>query len=317
MKFIKVILKLSLLVLLSSATFSMTSGYYLAMWNTEKIIVEDWNKFNNPQSTWDTIPDNYMPTYEKYGDSLKSLLRKYSDYNDQKAGYYISEFHPEFAAYTDLRPGDKLYLSTTGDVLEGIIDGYYINLDDLIGGGAVFYATLKVSKKNLLENYEVLLCSSAPGATKLNRRGVTNKDMKEEFKKYIMPQLKGLKTVGDDGNETPLKSIKDTDIKIFAGSFTGKGKDEFLVGVTVRNDFTNYTNLIYVMDSDGRIIREFAPIVKNSFYYSEIYAVVDIDNDGVLELITNDGYYEGGSYNLQKYDGRKLVVKTSGFMFGV
>ena len=57
-----------------------------------------------------------MPTYEKYGDSLKSLLRKYSDYNDQKAGYYISEFHPEFAAYTDLRPGDKLYLSTTGDV---------------------------------------------------------------------------------------------------------------------------------------------------------------------------------------------------------
>lgn len=337
MKSMATILKLSLFILLSSVSFSLTSGYYLAMWNTKKIIVEDWNRFEDNKGTWelrriidenrnnlktdqgtkDTIPEDNIPSYENYVDSLKSLLKKYSDYSEQKAGYYISEYHPEFAKYTYLRPGDKLYLSTTRGVLEGTIDGYYINLDDFIGGGTVFYATLKVPGKSLFEDYEVLLCSSRMGASKLNRRGITNKDMKEEFKKYIMPRLGGIKTVDDEGNETILKKIKDTDIKIFRGSFTRKGKDEFLAGVTIRNDFYKYTNLIYVMDSEGNIINEFEPLMKEDYYFSTIDAVVDIDNDGVYELITNDGYYEGGSYNLQKFDGQKLVVKTSGFMFGV
>jgi hypothetical protein len=297
--------------------YAEARGYYFARWNKSRIIVEDYQKINENLNTGDSIPENYMANYEKYGESLKELLKKHADYSEQKTEYYIEGFQPEFAVYTDLRPGDKLYLSTRDDLLEGKIDGYYIDLNDQIGGGAVFYATLKVQKQNMLEDYEILLCSSAPGMTKLNRRGITNKDMKNEFKNYILPQLIGLKTIGDDGTEIPLKKIKDEEIKVFQGNFTGKSDDEYLVGLTLRNDFTNFSSLIYVMDGDGNIIIEFAPLVKNNFYYSEIYAIVDINGDGVYELITNDGYYEGGAYNLQKFNGSSLEVKTSGFMFGV
>lgn len=303
-----------LILFAGTASVCIAQNFYFAQWNTKRIIVEDYRKVNENLNTGDS---NYLATYERYGESLKELLKKYSDYSDQKTEYYITGFKPEFAVYTDLRPGDKLYLSTRDDVLEGEVDGYYVNLDDQIGGGAVFYATLKVQKRNLLEDYEILLCSSSPGMTKLNRSGITNTEMKNEFKKYVLPYLKGLKTIGDDGVEIPIKKLKDEEIKIFKGNFTGKSEEEYLVGVTVRNDFTNYSSLIYVMDGDGKIINEFAPLVKNNFYYSDIYAVVDINGDGVYEVITNDGYYEGGAYNLQKFNGSSLEVKTSGFMFGV
>jgi hypothetical protein len=310
----KIKLILTGLFLITTCSLGTARGYYFAMWNTKKIIVEDYQKVNENLNSADS---NYSLAYEKYGESLKELLKKYAGYSEGQVEYYIESFKPEFAVYTDLRPGDKLFISTTIDLLEGEIDGYYINLDDQIGGGAVFYATLKVQKKNLLEDYEILLCSSSPGMTKLNRTGITNKDMKKDFKSYIMPLLKGLKTIGDDGTEIPLKNIKDEDIRIFKGNFTGKNDDEYLVGLTVRNDFTNYSSLIYVMDEDGKVINEFAPLVKNNFYFSDIYAIVDTNGDGIYELITNDGYYEGGGYNLQGFDGQKLVVKTSGFMFGV
>jgi hypothetical protein len=155
----------------------------------------------------------------------------------------------------------------------------------------------------------------------VNRKGVTNQTIIDDFKKLVMPKLKGvaISEYNDKGEPrtVPLTKISNEDIKIFEGSFTGKGKGEFLVSIRIYNDFTNFTSFIYIMDAEGKVISEFIPLAVNNFTFSMAEGVVDMNGDGVLEVITYDGYYEGGGYNLNKYNGGLWKALTTGFVFGV
>ncbi len=293
-----------------TAYFGMCKGKY--------IIIDDYYKYSaNENLSYDTTGSGY----DTYSGDFKSLLQKLGVYDEKKVEYSFDEFKPEFAAYTNFRKGDNIYVSSKSGVYPAEVSGFYINLDDMIGAGTVFYSTVNAPKGAKYEDNEIVVCSFNNNMGAINRKGVTNQQMIDQFKVYIMPKLKGVMVseYDDKGQpkNKPLTKIANEDIKMFEGNFTGKGNNEFLVSVKLQNDFTNFTSLIYVMDSEGKVISEFIPLAMNNFTFSMAEGVTDINGDGVLEIITYDGYYEGGGYNLNKNNGGLFKLLTTGFVFGV
>lgn len=281
-------------------------------WNGKKLILEDFYKYSENEKT----------DYFEYGDKMKQLVKKYDKYSEQKPDYYFAEFKEDFAPYTSLKPGRKIYISTAGGVFPVEVNGYYINLDDMIGGGAIFYAAADVPSGASFSEYEAGIGTYNTNMTKSDTNIVKDQGVLDKYKSVLMPMLKGV-TLSEYDEKTnkevkkKLENLKNEDIKIFKGSFTAAGKDEYLVSVKFYNDPTNFTNGVWIMDESGKILNEVSPLVKNNFTYSEPYRTVDFNGDGILEIITNDGYYEGGGYNLLKLKGGKFEIITTGFLFGV
>ncbi len=290
---------------------------YLGKWDGKRVIVEDNYRF----SANENIKDTTGAGYDNYCQSLKDIINKYQKLNDLKYEYFFDDFKPEFEKYTGFKKGDKINVSANNGVYSAEIAGYYINMDDIIGGGIVFYAYVNAPAGAKFEENEVMVCSQNNHLKKMNNKSVTNQQVLDKFKEYLLPKLKGINSARfDDKGEQisgPVTKLTNEEIKLFEGSFTAAGKNEFLVGVKLQNDFTNFTSLIYIMDEDGKIISEHSPLAVNNFTFGSVDAVVDINGDGILEIMTYDGYYEGGTYNLWKYNGGLFKVITSGFSFGV
>lgn len=296
---------------------SESDTVFFGRWDGKKIVIDDYYKF----SANEQVNDSTGAGYDLYGNKLKDIIKKYATYNENFPDYYFSENKPEFAEYTSFTIGEKVFISGASGVYPAQVSGYYVNLDDMIGAGTVFYAVVIPPKEMKLEENEIVAVSFNNNISAINRKGVTNKSVIDDFKGYIMPKLKGV-TVSDYDDKGQaithkLENISYADIKVFQGSFTGKDKDEFLVSVKLQNDFTNFTSLIYVMDSEGKVISEFMPLAVNNFTFGMAEGVMDINGDGQLEVITYDGYYEGGGYNMNKYNGGLWKLITTGFVFGV
>lgn len=290
---------------------------FFGRWDDKRLILEDNYKYAENEKKMEQNPESY----DLYGDKLKDIVKKYSKYDEQNPEYSFKEFKPEFAQYTTLKIGDKVYVSAKSGVYAAEVSGYYVNFDDLIGAGAVFYAELRLPHEASLENDEIVVCSFNNNMKAVTGSGVTSQDVLDKFKAYLLPKLKGVKvTVYDDkGNESikPIDKLANDDIKVFKGNFTSSGSDEYLVSVLLRNDFTNFTSAVYVMNSDGKILAELAPLAANNFTFSQPEMTVDFNGDDILEIITNDGYYEGGGYNFHKFENGKFKTLTTGFVFGV
>lgn len=290
---------------------------FFGRYDGKKIIIDDYYKF----SANEKLSDSTGYGYELYGSKLKEVIAKYATYNENFPDYYFSEYKPEFAEYTSFKIGDKIYLSGTSGVYPAEVSGYYVNMDDMVGAGTIFYAVVMPPKEMKLEENEVVVCSYNSKMSAVNGKGVTNQSVIDEFKKHIMPKLKGVTVTEYNAQSQPvtkqIEKISNEDFKVFEGSFTGSGKSEFLVSLRVYNDFTNFTSFVYVMDGEGKIISEFIPIAVNNFTFSMAEGIVDINGDGVMEIITYDGYYEGGGNNLHKYNGGLWKTLTTGFVFGV
>ena len=299
---------------------AVSDTVFFGMWKGKYVIIEEGYKFKQFEEEYNKDPDGMA--YDRYGDKLTGLLKKYANYSEKKTEYYIGEFKPEFADYTNLRPGTKMYISSRNRVYETAISGYFINLDDLIGSGAVFYAAANLPHDADFSENEIVVCSYNSNMSQVNSIPITDQAAFDKFTAYLMPKFQNLKIRTYD--ETTQKEVDkkfekftNEDIKIFKGNFTKKGTEEYLVGATVQNDFTNFTSLIYIMDENGKVINEVSPYKENDFIYSKPFAIVDFNGDGLWEIITDDGYYEGSGYNLMKFDGKVFKMLTSGFTFGV
>lgn len=286
-------------------------------WDGKKIIADDYSKY----SANEKFMDSTGMGYELYGNDLKAIIGKYLKYDEQKYEYYFDDYKPEFEKYTSFKIGDKVFVSASSGVYETEVKGYYINLDDMIGAGTIFYAILYPPPAVKFDENEIVVCSFSSNTKPVNRKGITNKDVKSQFKAFILPKLKGIKKTeyDDKGKESvkQIKSLNDEEFKLYEGNFTGSGNNEFLVSVNLSNDFTNFTSLIFVMDGEGKILSEMTPLAANSFTFSQAEGITDINGDGIMEIITYDGYYEGGGYNLHKYNGGLFKTLTTGFVFGV
>lgn len=297
--------------------------YYFALFNGKAVIAEDYEKFKGLETGFNTSPEDYGKGYDELGGDFTALVKKYSEYKEDVHEYYFNEYHDEFSRYSALTPGDILFVSSDKGVFAGEVSGYYINLDDMIGGGCVFYAVLEMKQNIEFKEYEIMLCSGENNISRLDRTGGTDEKLRDKFKDYLMPLLKNV-MITDYSSEKPdsvkLKTLKADELIVFKGNFTGTngaGSGEYLVNVLVRNDFTAFTSLLYVMDENGKVIKELSPLAINEFYFAALYAVVDLNGNGIQEIITNDGYYEGEAYNLFKFENGEFILITSGFLFGV
>jgi hypothetical protein len=300
-----------------SAPSTISDTVFFGQWNGKKIIIEDNYKYQQNEKA---MTDKEGSDYFAYSEKLKELVKKYASYNEQTYEYYFPEYKPEFAVYTSLKPGQVIFTSSAGGVQSAKINGYYINLDDMIGGGAIFYATADKPEGTAFEEREMIVCSFNSSMTRVNKTGVADQPTIDKFKGYIMPKLKDVKISDYEGNKEvtkPFKELKNEDVKIFKGNFTGSGSAEYLVGVRVNNTATSFTNVIYIMDESGKVLNEFTQFVTNNWTYSMPEMTIDFNGDGIDEVVTNDGYYEGAGYNLHKYHGGLFKVLTTGFTFGV
>ncbi|MBE2217734.1 MAG: hypothetical protein IAE90_06000 [Ignavibacteria bacterium] len=290
---------------------------FFGRWDGKRLILEDYYKYEENEKKMEQNPESY----DLYGDKLKELVKKYSSYDEKNPEYSFKEFKPEFAAYTTLKIGDKVYVSCKSGVYAAEVSGYYLNFDDLIGAGSVFYAELRLPQEAQLEQDEIVVCSFNNNMKAVTAGGVTSQDVLDKFKSYLLPKLKGVKvsTYDDKGNESikPLSKLANEEIKVFKGNFTASGSDQYLVSILLRNDFTNFTSAVFVMNEEGKILAELSPLTANNFTFSQPEMTVDFNGDGILEIITNDGYYEGGGYNFHKFENRKFKTLTTGFLFGV
>lgn len=291
---------------------------YFAQWNGKKIIIEDNYKYaeNEKQMTQETGSD-----YEAYGNRLKELVKKYGKYDENTYEYYIEGYHDEFAAYTSLKKGSKLYAATTRGVYPIEINGYYVNMDDMIGGGVVFYAAADAPSGALFDERELMTVSYNSNMSKA-LKPTEDEALIAKFTGYVMPKLKDIKvTVYNEKTQKEetkkLETLTKEDIQVFKGSFTGAGKDEYLVGIKFNNEATSFTSAAWIMDGAGNVLKEVSPLTPSNFTFSQPYQVIDANSDGIYEIITYDGYYEGGGYNYNKYDGNGYKLVTTGFVFGV
>jgi hypothetical protein len=292
---------------------------FFGEWNGKQIIIEDNYKFAENEKNASNDPK--ANSYDMYGEKLKDILKKLGVYKESKYEYYIEEQVPEFLGYSNLKIGDKIFISSAGGVYPAEVNGYYINFDDIIGSGAIFYATAEKPIDADLASKELVVVSYNNNMSKSNVLGISEQPVKDKFKSFVLPLFKDVKVTeyNDAGKEINRKvdSIRNDEIKIFKGNFTGTGSHEYLTGVTIRDGSTHFTSAIFIIDESGKIIKELSKLEVRGFTYSTPYMTVDMNGDGILEIITNDGYYEGGGYNFHRFKDGEFKPVTSGFIFGV
>lgn len=284
-----------------------------------RLVIEDNKTYTENIFSW---AKDTLESYDAYYDYLKSAAKKYADYKDDKPGYYFGKYPDEFGKLTKFKPGDKVYISAKSGVFPGEIKGYYMNFDDIIGSGVVFYAVAE-SPDYKPDDDEMFICSadknmSAFKTVKLSGPG--NEGIIKPVKSVILDKVKELQVTDESsGKEKFIKvtAIDTSELVILPGSFTAAGKNEYIAGYTLRQAFAYFAYYIIIVNEKGEFVKEFAGLVQNSFTYETIIGVTDINGDGIYEILTEDGYYEGRGYNLHMLEGNIYKVITSGFFFGV
>ncbi len=295
------------------------SPVFLGRFSGGRLLIEDSKTYEKNAFTW---AEDTLQNYDKYYDYLKSIAQKHASYKDDIPGYYFGDELSEFKKLTTLNKGDKLYISAKSGVYPAEIKGYYMNFDDIIGSGIVFYAVAEAHGITFEEN-EIFICSANSGMSPFISGKLTVADNPGIFgsvKSLMMEKVKDIK-VRDESSEKekyiPVTGIDTSELVILRGSFTEAGVKEYIAGYTKRQSFDNFAYYIIIVDAQGRLIREFSGLVKDSFTYESVIGIADINGDGIYEVLTEDGYYEGSGYNLHMLDGSGYKVITGGFFFGV
>lgn len=280
-------------------------------------IIEDHIAYKQNINTWGNSETGI--NYESYINYIKDIVKKYSSYNDTVREYYIEGWKNEFSKLTNIKPKDAFFISSPDKIYEVNISGYYINIDDGIGGGVLFYPAAKYLPRNYMPDYEILVCSPQVLKSKIDLTGITDKKTLDKFKSKLLPLLKNVKySDWETGKEKwkEVRSISDDEIKVFKGNFTGK-VNQYLVCYTKRLSFDAFASAILIMDENGKVILEPSQLIKSDFMYLTAIGTADYNNDGILELIIEIGYYEGRGYELWKYSKDLHITIASGFNFGV
>lgn len=284
-------------------------GIYIGETDEKGILVEDnrtWNK-DGEFKTEDA------EGYFKYIQYVRDAAKKYSN-ESEPVEVTIEGYKEEFGRITDLKIGDKVYIATMNDVLEGSIARYLINMDDEIGSGNLFYAVADIPNALLLKTDEPVIVSRKKMENPINSKPVTDASVIAMAKKIIGPMVKDVKMVEDYGNtenKTPVK-VEDEDLTIL-----DKGNGEYVVGFSKRLSFDSYTGTIFTMDKSGKMLNTVSRFTPGDFGYSKLLGIIDLNGDGETEYLVESGYYEGSGIILYNSKNGELTEVASGFFFGV
>jgi hypothetical protein len=312
----KKLIAVSFLLLLCMSIRAQEKVYFAKPIDSRGFIIEDHISSKNNIDFWGK--PEYGMDYDKYTSYVRDIVKKYSSYNDSVREYYIEGWKDEFSHFTDIKPGARFYISSGDNVWEAEVNGYYINLDDEIYGGVMFYPIVDYKGRVKLPDYELVVCSHNKKISRIHNKGTADKNIGNTIKSKLLPLVKGLTYSdweGDKEKKHKVKSIADDEIKIFKLNSAGED-DEYLVSYTKRLNFDNYASAVFIMDEDGNITAKPSDLTSG-FTYTKSIGIVDTDGDGMYEIIIESGYYEGAGYELWKYIKDGFISIANGFNWGV
>lgn len=317
--------KILTILILTLFAFSFASpqtnyyfGKYIESKNFTGIILEDHisYKANMPFFGETELGANYQ-NYELYIRNI--LTNQFSVYSDTGI-YFSKDYADPYVKLTNIKPSESFYISSANGVYTSETIGYIINMEDIIGGGVIFYVAVKTPEGAVFSPYETVLLSKSQSMTQITAAKMQDDFTVSKFSKILMKKLSGVKVLDTEtpnGKWSKLKSIDTSDITIFKGSFTGKGKDEYLISFSKRVAFDAFASVTYVMNPDGKIIKTVFELTEKDFGYSKAIGICDVNGDGKFEILAEGGYYEGMSLSLWKLTDGEFIMIASGFSFGV
>jgi hypothetical protein len=318
---IKLLFIFALMLVSFCGLYSQTNYYlgkYLVSKNFTGIILEDHVTYNRNINSFGE--SDLGVNFINYENHIRSILtNQFSVYSD--TGIYFSpDYSDAFEKNTDIKTGETFNISCVNGVYSSVTTGYVINLEDIIGGGVMFYVAVKMPENVSFEPDETVILSKNPKISQLTTAKMQDDFVVDKFKKAVWKYVKNIEAMDmnkPNGKWSKIKSIDSSDISVFKGSFTGKGKDEYLVTFKKKVAFDAFASVTYIMNSEGKKVKTVFELMEKDFNYSEAVGVCDIDGDGRFEILAETGYYEGMSLSVWKLgiDGYKMIA--SGFFFGV
>ena len=240
----------------------------------------------------------------------EKLIKKYGSKDSYRL--FSDSYKPEFKELTKVNIGDKFYVSSSKGVSETKVTGYMIYMPI---GSFEFSPILETPKGTVYDTAQydrnIYVCSRSQSIGILSYTNVKDAAIEKNIKKTLDEFEKKIKP-----NKDPSVTKQESEIKIFLGNFTGSGKPEYAVSLKQSTSFESFASCIAIMDADGKIIKELQPFKPADYIYSEIEGIIDVNGDGMNEILISTGYYEGGGYELWKYSAKGFEKMTEGFYEG-
>ena len=266
---------------------------------------------------WDTATGE---GYEKYVNYCREVAKKYPNSKEGKDKYVFNDYKKEFEKLTDLKNGDRLFVSLSSGVFPGEVYKYVFDFEDEIGAGNIFYPVLNIPTNQVIPSNEIVVTSGYSNMSAIDHTGEKDRSVVEHFKDILLPMLKDVVAtdyIDDKEIKNKVTSIDDEEIKVFKGDFTGSNKDEYAVCYWKQLSFDKFASAIFIMNYEGEILNKHFKLREGDFQYVRVAGIVDYNGDGIYELIIEDGYYEGGGTGLYELIDNDYKMIAYGFYFGV
>lgn len=311
-----VIIGLLLIFICNSITLAQSEKYYICRTSENNtILLED--HYTEDKYFKETDNDSYLD-YENLHTTLITILKVNGIYQEGKSTYYIDRKLSGFDKFTNIDLEDAFYLSAPDEVYMRNVKGYAILLDDQIGGGNMFYLILdNYGVRGLTEYSNYFIASKKSDISRLDTTGVPDNEIIWKFKEIAEAMTPKSNMNDEYGNSDQ------GELKVFVGSFVidkrmqMRASKQYLVSYVKRTSFETYSSFVYVFDDQGIKLGELSPLQVDSFYYSRIIGIVDVNGDNRSEILIETGYYEGNGLDLIEFDGEKFIMIAKGFNFGV
>ncbi|MBM4158464.1 MAG: hypothetical protein FJ216_06755 [Ignavibacteria bacterium] len=319
------------LILVAGQSFSQNNNYYLGRSDiysdgTKGILLQDNISFQKNLSYWKK--DQFDSYYSDYSGYITNILKREGLDETSRDGFYFYEKKKAFEKLSDINIGQKYFISAPSGVYKTESIGYAIFPEDEIGGGSIFYVLLKNPDGLKLNGGDIVIISESEDMSRLDTSGITDNVFLEKFKLHLLPLLIDIKYEDySSGQEVikrlDIKEIDNSEIKVFEGKFYEPREmikthmKQYLVSYVRRISFDKYITYANIIDENGNMLQKFIPLKKGDFQYTKVLGVIDINNDGYLEILSESGYYEGRGYELWKLEGGDYVIELEGFFFGV
>jgi len=309
-----------LFFLLLNYAFSFNNNVYIGISIGEKKILLQDHILANNESLWKE--NEYGSIYEDYMNYIEKFLIK-KGYSLADTGYlYFNEYYPEFKKLTNIKIDEEFYISTSKGVYKGIVTSYCLIPSDTYINGNIFYVVLEYKNDEQGEIDEPVVISKYENMSILNLKQLLDRNTVDNFKNIIINTLTGKKVKIYDSEEdrdklVAIDTFYEDSFRFFKGHFTNKDEEQYIINFSQNITSEFYINTSFIADKDGNIVYKMISVKDKDYDYFVVKGIIDVDGDGLDEILADQGYYEGNGLYLYKFDGNDFIVIADGFVYGV